>query len=92
MSKERNKGKGEQGELEEAVLSKFTGGKVGVLATHSRILAWRMAWTEEPHEVAKSWTRLTLSLSGVQGSDGFSLAEPQHFSGWAVAEQGEILP
>ena len=51
-----------------------------------------MAWTEEPHEVAKSWTRLTLSLSGVQGGDGFSLAEPQHFSGWAVAKRGEILP
>ena len=27
------------------------------MATHSRILAWRLPWTEEPiHEVTKSWT------------------------------------
>ena len=33
------------------------------MATHSRILAWRISWTEEPggaivHEVAKSQTQL----------------------------------
>ena len=34
------------------------------MATHSRILAWRIPWTEEPggllavHGVAQSWTRL----------------------------------
>ena len=33
------------------------------MSTHSSILAWRIAWTEEPgrllHGVAKSWTRLS---------------------------------
>ena len=34
------------------------------MATHSSILAWRIAWTEEPgkaivHRVAKSQTRLS---------------------------------
>ena len=34
------------------------------MVTHSRVLAWRIPWTEEPgglhtvHVVAKSWTRL----------------------------------
>ena len=33
------------------------------MATHSRILAWRIPWTEEPgelivHRVAQSWTQL----------------------------------
>ena len=34
------------------------------MATHSRILAWKMPWTEEPdglqaHRVTKSWTQLS---------------------------------
>ena len=33
------------------------------MATHSRILAWRIPWIEEPeatvHGVAKSWTQLS---------------------------------
>ena len=34
------------------------------MATHSRSLAWKIPWTEEPgratvHGVAKSWTRLS---------------------------------
>ena len=33
------------------------------VATHSRALAWRIPWTEEPratvHGVAKSWTQLS---------------------------------
>ena len=34
------------------------------MATHSSILAWRIAWTEDPgrlqvHGVAKSWTQLS---------------------------------
>ena len=33
------------------------------MATHSNILAWKIAWTEEPgrlqvHGIAKSWTQL----------------------------------
>ena len=31
------------------------------MATHSRVLSWRIPWTEEPgglHRVAQSWTRL----------------------------------
>ena len=28
------------------------------MATHSRILAWRIPWTEEFGGVAKSWTQL----------------------------------
>ena len=39
------------------------------MATHSNILAWKIPRTEEPgglqsaHEVAKSWTRLSDSIS-----------------------------
>ena len=33
------------------------------MVTHSSILAWRISWTEEPGEVAKSWTTTeTLTL------------------------------
>ena len=38
------------------------------MATHSSIHAWRIPWIEEPgapdHGVPKSWTRLSLTLSG----------------------------
>ena len=38
------------------------GGKIpgGMQATHSRILAWRISWTQKPvvHRVTKSWTQL----------------------------------
>jgi len=33
------------------------------MATHSRTLAWRIPWTEEPGGVTKSWTQLSDSLS-----------------------------
>ena len=36
------------------------------MSTHSSVLTWRIPWTEEPDRlcgVAKSQTRLTLSLS-----------------------------
>ena len=33
------------------------------MAIHSKILAWKIPWTEEPgrlvHRIAKSWTRLS---------------------------------
>ena len=40
------------------------------MVTHSSILAWRIAWTEEPgglvHGVAQSWTRLKQLSSSIQ--------------------------
>ena len=45
------------------------------IATHSRILAWRIPWTEAPeraivHGVAESWTRLTRLSTNAQGGSG----------------------
>ena len=39
------------------------------MATHSRTLAWKIPWTEEPgrlqsHGVAKNWTQLCFSSQG----------------------------
>ena len=61
------------------------------MATHSRILAWRIPWTEEPgrlhivHEVAKSWTcmteRPTLSLPSESYLGNLSASIPRSGKG-----------
>ena len=53
------------------------------MATHSRILAWRIPWTEEPgelhtiHGVAKSWMQLSMqacyTIPDQENSSSFSL-------------------
>ena len=47
------------------------------MATHSRILAWRIPWAEEPGGVAKSRTRLR-DFTSLQGCEDLTLpSSPQ---------------
>ena len=50
------------------------------MATHSRILAWRISWTEEPGGLqskgSQSWTRLS-DLTGTQARRNENFPYPQ---------------
>ena len=35
------------------------------MATHSRILAWRIAWTEEPDDDSNPWAHKELNMTEV---------------------------
>ena len=58
------------------------------MATHSRILAWRILWTEEPgglHGVTKSQTRLsTHAISTTLTSSSPASCRPRHLSHFSI--------